>query len=67
MVTLTQIVCARPRRRSCCSSTTGYDEDAIDERRLVLQLSVSARRLLAEQDFAEEFGFAGEVEFDRCR
>ena len=60
-----RIVCAR--RRSSCSSTTGYDEDAVDERRLVPESSGPARRLVAEEDFAEEFGFAGEVELDRCR
>lgn len=69
-------ICALPhRRRSCPGSitTTGYDEDAVDEGRLVLQSSAGParrrRRLVAEvEDFAQEFGRrAGELDFDRGR
>lgn len=51
-------------RRSSSGSLPGYDEDALDEQRLVLQSSVLARGDVVAEDFAEEFGFAGEFEFD---
>ena len=33
----------------------------------MLEPSGLARCLVAEEDFAQEFGFAGKVDFDRCR
>lgn len=56
------VVCAY--RRSDSGPLPGYDEDALDERRLVLQSSVLARGGVVAEDFAEEFGFAGEMDFN---
>lgn len=54
-------------RRSNSSPFPRYDEDALDERRLVLQSSILARGGVVAKDFTEEFGFAGELEFDGLR
>lgn len=54
-------------RRSNSSPFPRYDEDALDERRLVLQSSILARGGVVAKDFTEEFGFARELEFDGLR
>lgn len=57
-----RVVCGS--RPSNSGPFPGYDEDALDERRLVLQSSVLARVGVVAEDFAEEFGFAGKLDLD---